>query len=432
MTRSIGWGLAAALLWQAIGLPLDAAGAQGTAVPPADSARLEVLVPIIGREYVRPISQDSLRLAAQAVLAGTLDPYSRVLDAEGWAALDERLSGAHAGLGVRVEEDSASETVRVTGLVKDSPALRAGLRVGDHLVAINSRPMRGQSFDEVLDAIRGPGGSKVVLTVRRPSVQADLVYKMRRRTMQSPTVRGLRRQPNGEWSYLADTAQRVGYIRIEQFAATTPVELDRALAAVRRAGAMSLVLDIRVNPGGLARAAIRIADRFVESGTLFSFRSRDSLEVFRAHAGGDNRLPLVLLVDGFTQSVAELLAASLQDNGRAAVVGQRSWGKGHAQRMFAFPDGQGGLKLTTMSFVRPSGRPMERHFAGQDSTLGGVWPDPGMAVSLTTHEYDGWLACLFALDDLMPLAVRPGEAPPPTEDRALATAIAVLSARTKR
>jgi carboxyl-terminal processing protease len=426
------WGLAVAFLFWVLVSPLASAWAQSPASTATEEARLAELMTLIGREYVRPIAGDSLRGAASRLLAGSLDPYSRVLDPAAWADLDDLNSGTHTGIGVRVDFDSSSTTARVVGLVRGSPALRAGLRVNDALVEIDGRAVAGQSMDDLLGALRGPKGTAITLTVRRPGVPADLRYAMKRSVMPSPTVRGLRRTAAGEWDYIADAERRIGYVRIEHFSQSTPAELDRALAALRRADAVALVLDLRVNPGGLAKAALQVADRFVDSGTLFTFRHRGALEVFPAHPGSGTGMPLAVLMDGYTQSVAELVSASLQDHHRAVMVGARSWGKGHGQQIYRLADGKTMLKLTTFELVRPSGRPMERHFADRDSTLGGVWPDSGMAVTLTTAEYDRWLDGLFALDDLMPLAAGPGPAAVPAVDRALDTAVSALRERLPR
>ena len=400
--------------------PVAAAGAD-------DTALLDELGALIEQEYVRPIPRDELRGAARRVLAGTLDPYSKVLDPAASTELDTFITGTFAGIGVRLDFDSASASYRVTGLFSDSPALRADLRLNDILLAIDGRPVAGRSMDEVVGALHGPSGSVVELTLRRAGAPADRRLSMKRKIIPSPTVRGLRRSSTGKWEYLTPDRSGVAYIRIEHFAENTPAELDRALTAIRRAGATALVLDLRVNPGGLVKAAIAVADRFLDAGTIFTFKHRNSLEVFSAHPGVGTRLPMAVLVDGYTQSVAELVSASLQDNNRAAVIGARSWGKGHGQQLFRLSGGRGVLKLSTFAFARPSGRPMERHFADLDPTLGGVWPDSGLAVELSPEEYDRWQSGLFALDDLMPLAT--GQRPAPSADRVLDSAVAMLRAR---
>ena len=424
------WSLRTVILLCLVVTRLPAtATAQTPATGGAEAAQMEELLTTIGKQYVRPITRESLLVAARNGILGSLDPYSKYLEPAEWAELNGTVSGSFAGVGLRLAIDSASATVRVTGVFKNSPALKAGIRVNDVLLEVDGRAVAGRSMDDITSGLRGLSGTTVALTLARPLAKADLRVSVRRAVIPLPTVRGIRRLNSGDWDYMADAKQRIGYVRIEHFAASTPVELDSAIAAVNRAGAVALVLDLRVNRGGLVRAALNVADRFLDSGTVFSFRYRDSTQVIPAEPGMITRLPVALLINGYTQSVAELVAASLQDNRRAVLIGSRSWGKGHGQEMFPMGDGHQGVKITTFAFVRPSGRPMERHFADADSSLGGVWPDSGMTVSLSASAYQLWLDYALTLDALMPVAATPGSAPTPAADSVLDRAVAVLHAR---
>ncbi len=389
------------------------------------------LVTLIERKHLRPALPDSLLAAARRAMVQTLDPYSRYLDRPAWSELQDMLSGTMpSGVGVELRADSVSGTIVISALVNHSPAVAAGLQVHDILIAVDGRPVTGWSLDDALRALRGASGTSVALTLRRGTAEYSRVAV--RRASPTPTVRGLRRASSGGWDYMADTAAHIAYVRIEHFAATTPLELDSALAAVARARATALVLDLRVNPGGLVASAIDVADRFLDNGTIFTFQFRDSLHVFDAHRGTATDMPVVLLVDGYTQSVAELVAASLQDRGRATVAGTRTWGKAHGQELFALGDGTEGVRLTTFAFQRPSGRPMERHYAVADTSLGGVWPDSALDVPLATEEYQRWVDAFVDIDGRMSYVGAQGATSIDPADRVLDRAIVFLRDRAQR
>jgi len=193
---------------------------------------------------------------------------------------------------------------------------------------------------------------------------------------------------------------------------------------------VALVLDLRDNGGGATQAAIDVADRFLDSGVITRFVRRDtSEEAIVAHPGVATTLPLAVLINETSASASELVAAALQDNHRAIVIGARSFGKGHGQALIPLADSLSGVRLTVLEFLTPSHRRIERHFAGQDSTTGGVWPDSGMTVPVRGDEFQRWEEGLFALDDVMGFSNGQGPSPVPAPDRVLDHAVAVLRAQ---
>ncbi len=391
--------------------------------------QLEALLSLIAKHYVRPVGTESLVAAAARGMIASLDPYSAWLNAADYANFKATLAGAFSGIGIRLGYDSAQAAFRVVAPYRNSPALAAGLRADDIILAVDGQPVTGRGFFDVLDAISGAAGSTVALTVRRAGATSPLNFTIRRAVVDVPTIRGLRRASAGGWDYMAGAGSDVGYIRIEHFAATTAAEMDTALSALRRAGARALILDLRENAGGLLRTALETADFFLDGGRMLTLHTVDGDTVYDARPGVATAVPLAILVNQRTASAAEVLASSLQDNQRAVIVGERTYGKGFGQVLFSLADGQGALRLTTIRMERPSGRNLDRHMASPDTALGGVWPDSGMTRAMSPSEYRSWLAVMSALDEGIPFADGQGALPSPAVDPVLDRALAVLRRR---
>jgi carboxyl-terminal processing protease len=419
--------LTSALLTLAVAAPLPSQ----TASPPPSPAQVQEIIAIMARSYVRSVPADSLALVVSSGRFALLDPYTRYLDASAWAALQRTIWGTYGGLGVRLKVDSSGATARVIGVYAGSPGERAGLLPNDVIVAVDGRDTRGRTLEQYVDALVGPIGSTVALTIRRAGSAQDLQVPVVRARIWVPTVRGVRRGAHG-WDYMLDDRSHVGYIHIEHFARDTPEELDSAIASVIAAHAVALVLDVRDNRGGLVPAAVGVADRFLDSGVISTLEYRRRREVYRAKPGVATTLPLALLIGEGSASSTELLAAALQDQRRAIVIGTRTFGKGHSQDVLPLTDGHSALRLTTAEFFGPSHRRLERHFPDEDSTMGGVRPDSGMTVSMTDDELHHWQRWEGALDDLMGLPDGQGVIPAPVPDRVLERAVAVLLAQLHR
>lgn len=394
------------------------------------------LVKLIEERYVQEIDSDSLTAAARVGLLSTLDPYSEYLDEAAYSALRQMIDGEFGGVGIRVDVDSTTAQVRIAGTLVDSPARAVGIKQNDVIVAIDGEHATGRPIEEVIARIQGKVGTTVELGIERPGEPEVLHFDVRRAIIHTGTVRGMRRLPSGPWDYLVDAENRIGYVRILSFADRTPEEFDSAVAEVHRAGARAFVLDLRSTPGGLARAAIEVADRLLDSGVIVTMRHRNQDDdVRRAEPGVSTRLPLALLIDEATASSAEILASALQDHGRAIVLGSRSFGKGVGQELLEL-DGGRAMKLTTFEYIRPSGAPMERHFhgiegvpfAGIDSTRGGVWPDSGLVFALSPEEYELWSNSTWVMDDWLMMAEAPTDSLPEPRDRVLERAVDVLRA----
>src|SRR6185295_6743454 len=190
---------------------------------------------------------------------------------------------------------------RIRGVLANSPALRAGLMGGDTLVAVEGLALRGREYWDVIGRIRGLVGSSIQLSVRRAGAVGERRFTLRRAAVESPTVCPLRIGASDVERYLVDPRTRVAYLRIESFSQRTPIDLQRALAVLRRVGARALVLDLRDNGGGALKSAIQVADQFLDSGTIVTTRTRGEPDrVQRAQRGRLTRLPMAVLVNANT------------------------------------------------------------------------------------------------------------------------------------
>ena len=296
------------------------------------------------------------RKAMDAALR-TLDPYSRYFDERAHAQQRADAEGRFVGLGIEVE--SADGFVRIVAPMPGGPADRAGLRAGDLIVQVDGQPLQGVALAEAITRMRGEAGTQVALTVRRAGSDAfDL--SLTRDTIQRPLLR---------WRMEGDTL----VLRLSSFIGPASAALTDAVAQASAAHApRGVVLDLRGNPGGLLREAIRVADAFLAEGEIASMRGRTPATQRTWWADPAQLLagvPLVVLVDRRSASASELVAAALQSHGRAAVLGQRSFGKGTVQTTYGLGEGQGAVKLTTAIYYGPSGHTVNRSGVTPDVEL---------------------------------------------------------------
>lgn len=385
---------------------------------------LRVLVDLLEEKHVEPPPRERLVAAARDAMWASVDPYSSYLDADTYAELQIALSSRLGGVGLRVEPDGAR--FRVRGPLLGSPALRAGLRPGDLLFSVDGRPVEGQPLTTVLSWLRGEAGTSVDVVLARAASSEPVRARLTREPIALASVRGVRRR-GGAWDHQAPGNASVAYLRIAIFSQTTEQEVARALEAIERLEPRGLVLDLRHNQGGLLSAAVAVADLFLPEGRIVTERGRGgATKHFEATAGVATTRPLAVLVDEATVSAAEVLAAALQDNRRAVVVGARSFGKGTVQQIFPLGPGAGAYRLTVEHYLRPSGLSIERHWPGAAAERGGVVPDEGLAVSAT--DGDALANALEDADADASVALDDTELPS-IADPALAAACAALLAR---
>lgn len=361
-------------------------------------------------DYYLPQAQadiDQWQEAAEAGAIGGLldasgDAYAQYLPPNEAAASSARLTGAYEGIGVSIGE-SDEEDVEIVGVLLDSPASRADVRVGDIVAEVDATPIPTGNVDMAAELLRGDAGTDVSLTLERPGetlLRLDLMREVVETGERSVAYRYF---PN----------EGVAVIEIVLFATTTVDEIDTALAQAEDDGATQLVLDLRRNPGGWVSAAQGVIGRFVPESAgpalLEDTRMSDGEMVDLPIRNGEQPVydsELLVLIDPDTASAAEIVAGALQDYERATVVGMTSFGKGSVQRVYEFPGGES-LRLTVAEWFSPDGRRIQEF---------GIEPDIALAVELPVVELLPELLRVFGSD--VPAMVATPSASPDSEQDA--------------
>jgi carboxyl-terminal processing protease len=330
----------------------DNAGA-GTGAYPADAGDLGLLqeaMKQVERNYVAPVSGSELTKAALKGMLTRLDPHSDYMDQDQYQQMTAVTRGQFGGIGVELSLEG--KIPEVISPIDGTPAADAGIEPGDRIVKIDGQPTTGMDVEEVVKRLRGPAGTRVVLTIARND-RTPFDVTLTRNLIHVVSVKS-DLKPNN-----------IGYARITTFTENTASELAGAVARMkaRAQGRLNgFVLDLRNDPGGLLDAAIDIAGDFLDGGVVVTTRGRNNADdqVYRAPASGDllRGTPMVVLINSASASAAEIVAGALQDHRRATVMGTRSFGKGSVQTVIPL-EGHGALRLTTALYYTPSGRSIQ-------------------------------------------------------------------------
>jgi carboxyl-terminal processing protease len=301
--------------------------------------------------YVDSIDQRQLyRMAIDGMLAELRDPYSGYLDGSELRNLNELSTGNYAGIGAQIEVRDGA--IVVVAPLPETPAERAGVLAGDRIVEVSGKTTVGMTQDDAVRALRGTEGSQVTLKIVRAGATELITYTLTRARIHSRFVRTVMMLSDG-----------VGYVETNAFSQSAADELQAAVDSLKRSGMRSLVLDLRNNPGGLLTEGLGVADLFLNPGQeIVATRGRAprSTETFSDEAPQRYpTLPVVVLVNGFSASSAEIVAGALQDHDRALLIGTGTFGKGLVQTVYRL-SGDAALKLTTARWYTPSGRSIQR------------------------------------------------------------------------
>lgn len=318
--------------------------------------------------------RERMRYGAVEGMASQLDPYSEFIPPEKKERFDEETNGEFGGLGVLIDVLERGQIV-VAAPLEGTPAWDAGVLPGDRVLEINGERYEFQSRDEATKKLRGRVGSVIELLVENSRRPAPVKLRITRAVIKMQSVKGAR-------SLSFCGVDRLGYLRITGFQEPTLDEFDRAIAHLSSgAGLTGLVIDLRGNPGGFLSKATDIASRFLDKGsTVVITRGRggknESKTLSDAPASAPViRVPAAILVDGGSASASEVLAGALRDNGKATLVGSRSFGKGSVQSIFPIDDGKAKLKLTTHHYCTPSGRRIHKLEGMTEADEWGLVPD---------------------------------------------------------
>ncbi|HXV39750.1 MAG TPA: S41 family peptidase [Steroidobacteraceae bacterium] len=331
-----------------------------------DARLLSEVIDRIHADYVDRTDDHELLKDAIRGMVGELDPHSAFMDANEFEDLRIATEGNYSGIGVEVTAES--DAIVVIAPIDGSPAARAGIRAGDTILAVDGSVVENSRLADTIARIRGEPGTVVNLRIGRKALPDPIDIAVERAIVAVHSVRHQMLEPG------------VGYLRISQFSDTTGPDVGGALRALRQeaGGELSgIVLDLRNNPGGVLDAAVEVSDAFLERGLIVSAEGRSRESRFRMEAGaGDlaRGAQIAVLVNEGSASAAEIVAGALRDNGRAKLLGQRTFGKGSVQTVMPVGDGQA-LKLTTSRYYTPSGASIHER---------GLEPDIVLPVQETT------------------------------------------------
>ncbi len=301
---------------------------------------------IVKRSYVEEVSIKDLVYGAIEGMLASLDPHSSFMPPEIYKEMKVDTRGEFGGLGIEISQRDG--VLIIISPIEDTPASRAGLQAGDHILKIEDQYTKEMEIMQAVHLMRGVPGTSVTITIMRPSFEKPQPFTLEREVIKVKSVK-------------AKTLESgFGYIRLAQFQEHTAEDLGKALDRLREdndGSLQGLVLDLRNNPGGLLDQAVAVGDRFLSEGLIVYTEGRedDAQMEFSAMRGGtEPDYPMVVLINGGSASASEIVAGALQDHGRAVVMGTQSFGKGSVQTIIPLSD-ESGLRLTTAKYYTPNG-----------------------------------------------------------------------------
>ena len=347
------------LMALALCLTLTATAHRDDDIDIAQLRKLQMAEMAIATLYVDTVDQTKLVESAIRGMLKNLDPHSAYSTPEETRELNEPLEGNFDGIGISF--NMLDDTVVVIQPVAKGPSERVGIRAGDRIVSVDGLPIAGvkMSRDSIMKKLRGPRGTRVELGVVRHGVEGSLRFTVVRDKIPMNTL---------DASYMITPT--VGYVHLDRFGATTADELRRELRTLRKAGMRDLILDLELNGGGYLGAAVDVAGEFLNRGDLivYTMDRNGRQQTYKAKGGGTfGKGRVVVLVDEFTASAAEIVSGAIQDHDRGIIVGRRTFGKGLVQRPLPLPDGSM-IRLTVSHYYTPSGRCIQKPYVKGDRT----------------------------------------------------------------
>ncbi len=299
----------------------------------------------IQKEYVDDVNQSEVMDAAINGVLQSLDPYSAYMNPEIFEESQTETSGEFGGLGIEVSMESG--VVKVITPIDDTPAAKAGVKAGDYIVKINGEQVRGKTLMEAVNLMRGPVGTSIEITIRRKNLRKAKIIKIVREIIEIKSV----------FSKLVD--DKVGYLRLRAFNENSSNQLKKEISKIEKNKKLSgYILDLRNNPGGLLSQAIEISDFFLNDGEIVSTKGRKTRENRKFFASKGDKIkgkPLIVLINNGSASASEIVAGALQDQKRAVLLGETTFGKGSVQSIIPLKN-RGAIRLTISKYYLPSGK----------------------------------------------------------------------------
>lgn len=369
--------------------------------------RFAEVIQRIDKGYFQTLDQEQLFQAAMEGVFRELDDRSEFIEPSKLKNYERDFKKEFAGIGVELDAEPSSGDIVVVAPVYGGPAWQAGIRSGDRIVSVEDVETSGSNLSEIVSQFRGEVGTKVDLRIKKQGVSPndrsaiqDITISRQNITIES--VRGDRRLPNGQWDWWLEGDPNIAYLRISHFSKRTDVEVAKLIEElVFKQNPKGLVIDLRGNSGGMLEGGIALCDLFLEDGLIAAVTNdrlkgrskRKQLQQKWTATSGQvlKGVPIAVLVDEFTASVAEIVAACLQDHKRATIVGSRSFGNASVQTITTLSSGPGAIRLTTNEYQRPSGTSLNRSSTSSESDAWGVRPDSNFAFSPTRKQLEDWI-----------------------------------------
>jgi carboxyl-terminal processing protease len=335
-------------------------------------------------------SREATYLAIESMLKLLDEPFTRLLRPEQYRSLQVNTAGELFGVGLQIGLREGSGELEVIAPIAGSPAAKAGIKPHDTIVQIDAAVAKDLTLDEAAAAMRGAAGTNVSLLVKSPNIAAREIVLVRQKIELNPVTASLKQTAGG---------RSFGYIQLSQFSAKATQEVGKAIGDLSRQGAKGFILDLRNNPGGLMQAGVEIAREWIDDGTIVHTVNRQgTIETIDATGTALTDLPLIVLVNNGTASASEILAGALQDDSRALLVGEKTFGKGLIQSLFDLSDGSG-LAVTVAKYETPSGRDINKQGIQPDVV---VTQDNLTWETIATNDDLQYQAAMEKLFDLRP------------------------------
>jgi carboxyl-terminal processing protease len=360
----------------------------------------------VQKKYVRELDQDKMRELVENMINGgleKLDPHSGFMGVDDFKRFRQDSHGKFGGVGIRLGLDPRTGKFLVESPLAGTPAYEAGVMAGDLILKVDGKALDDWNLKKVVDSIQGDPGTEITLTVLHEGTKKPVDLKMNRAEIKIESVMGDQRDKIDlkKWDFWVDQNDKIAYVRINAFTETTVEELTRIVDGLQKAGLRGLVVDLRNNPGGLLTAAVDVASLFLPEGKIVVTTKGRGNVIENVHHSRQKDpnvkpgtyYPMAILLNRYSASASEIVAAALQDHARAIVVGERSYGKGSVQNLIPMEDDQTALKITTASYWRPNNRNIHRFPDSKEEDDWGVKPDKGYDVKTTDEDrrdYYNW------------------------------------------